>query len=180
MAAFEEAGALLHGHFQLASGRHSDAYIEKFNLLQWPRHTEVVCRSLASGGREFAPQLIVGPTTGGVIIAYEVARQLGLRGVIAERTDGGGRAIGRHFRIESGERALVVDDILTTGGSIRETLAAVVQAGGVPVGVAVMVDRSGGRVDFGVPLYAATDVEMQTWEPAACPLCPAGIPLEVT
>lgn len=170
----------MHGHFQLASGRHSDAYIEKFNLLQWPPQTEVVCRSLASGGRAFAPQLVVGPTTGGVVIAYEVARQLGLRGVIAERVEGGGRAIGRHFRIEPGERALVVDDILTTGGSVREALEAVRQAGAEPVGVAVMVDRSGGNVDFGVPLYAATEVEMQTWEPAACPLCRDGVPLEVT
>ena len=140
----------------------------------------MVCTSLAAGGREFAPQLVVGPTTGGVVIAYEVARQLGLRGVIAEREPTGGRSIGRHFRVEPGERVLVVDDVLTTGGSIRETLDAVRRAGGEPVGVAVMVDRSGGQVDFGVPLYAATEVEMQTWEPAACPLCQAGTPLEIT
>ncbi len=170
----------MRGHFQLASGRHSDAYLEKFNLLQWPPQTEVVCRSLAAGGRTFAPEVIVGPTTGGVIIAYEVARQLGLRGVIAERVAAGGRSIGRHFRIEPGERALVVDDVLTTGGSVRETLEAVRTAGGEPVGVAVMVDRSGGRVDFGVPLYSATEVEMQTWEPEECPLCRAGILLEIT
>ncbi len=172
----------MRGHFQLASGRHSDAYLEKFNLLQWPPQTEVVCRRLAEGGRAFAPQLVVGPTTGGVIIAYEVARGLGLRGVIAERTEtpGGGRAIGRHFRLRPGERALVVDDVLTTGGSVRETLEAVRKAGGEPVGVAVMVDRSGGAVDFGVPLFAATEVDMQTWEPDACPLCHQGVPLEIT
>jgi orotate phosphoribosyltransferase len=169
----------LHGHFQLASGRHSDAYLEKFNLLQWPPQTEVVCRRLAEGGGAFAPQLVVGPTTGGVIIAYEVARALGLRGVIAER-DESGRSIGRHFHLEPGERALVVDDVLTTGGSVRETLEAVRKAGGEPVGVAVMVDRSGGNVDFGVPLFAATEVEMQTWEAPDCPLCRQGVPLEVT
>ncbi len=122
---------------------------------------------------------MVGPTTGGVIIAYEVARELGLRGVIAER-DEGGRSIGRHFHLEPGERALVVDDVLTTGGSVRETLDAVRKAGGVPVGVAVMVDRSGGKVDFGVPLFAATEVEMQTWDAAECPLCKQAVPLEVT
>jgi orotate phosphoribosyltransferase len=114
-----------------------------------------------------------------VIIAYEVARELGLRGVIAER-DEGGRSIGRHFHLEPGERALVVDDVLTTGGSIRETLEAVRKAGGQPVGVAVMVDRSGGKVDFGVPLFAATEVEMQTWEPGDCPLCRDGVSLEIT
>lgn len=140
----------------------------------------MVCRNLAAAGRAFAPQVVVGPTTGGIVIAYEVARQLGLRGVIAERAPEGGRAIGRHFRIEPGERALVVDDVLTTGGSVHETLEAVRKARGEPVGVAVMVDRSGGRVDFGVPLYSATEVEMQTWEPAECPLCRAGTPLEIT
>ncbi len=114
-----------------------------------------------------------------MIIAYEVARHLALRGVIAERDDSG-RSIGRHFRLEPGERALVVDDVLTTGGSVRETLDAVRKAGGVPVGVAVMVDRSGGRVDFGVPLFAATEVEMQTWDADACPLCAANVPLEIT
>lgn len=121
----------------------------------------------------------MGPTTGGVIIAYEVARELGMRGVIAER-DEGGRSIGRHFRLEPGERVLVVDDVLTTGGSVRETLEAVRKAGGVPVGVAVMVDRSGGKLDFGVPLFAATEVNMQTWDAADCPLCNQGIALEVT
>ena len=149
-------------------------------MLQWPPQTAVVCASLAAGGRAFGPQLVVGPTTGGVVIAYEVARQLGLRGVIAERDPAGGRSIGRHFRVEPGERALVVDDVLTTGGSISETLEAVRGAGGEPVGVAVMVDRSGGQADFGVPLYSATEVEMQTWEPAECPLCQAGTPLEIT
>lgn len=139
----------------------------------------MVCRRLAEGGRAFEPQLVVGPTTGGVIIAFEVARELGLRGVIAERADAG-RSIGRHFRLERGERALVVDDVLTTGGSIRETIEAVRKAGGVPVGVAVMVDRSGGKVDFGMPLFAATEVEMQTWDATDCPLCQQGVPLEVT
>ena len=109
-----------------------------------------------------------------------MARQLGLRGVIAEREPAGGRSIGRHFRVAPGERALVVDDVLTTGGSIRETLEAVRKAGGEPVGVAVMVDRSNGQADFGVPLYSATEVEMQSWEPAECPLCRAGTPLEIT
>ena len=127
------------------------------------------------------PELVAGPTTGGVILSYEVARQLGLRGVIAERRpDGPGRALQRGFRLRAGERALVVDDVLTTGGSVRETIEAVRAAGGDPVGVAVIVDRSGGAVDFGLPFFAATEVEMESVDPAACRLCSAGVPLTVT
>jgi orotate phosphoribosyltransferase len=181
VAALEEAGAFLSGHFQLASGRHSDRYLEKFNLLQWPPQTEIACRKMAEGLRHLDPQLIVGPTTGGVILSYEVARQLGLRGVIAERRpDGPGRSLQRGFRLAPGERALVVDDVMTTGGSVFETIEAVRAAGGEPVGVAVLVDRSGGSVDFGLPFFAATEVEMTSVEPADCALCVEGVPLTVT
>lgn len=179
--ALEEAGAFLEGHFQLASGKHSDRYLEKFNLLQWPPQTEVVCRKMADSVRTSNIEAVVGPTTGGVILAYEVARQLGLRGMIAERNeDGPGRSVGRDFHIAPGERVLVVDDVLTTGGSVRETLQAVRDAGGEPVAVAVMVDRSRGAVDFGVPLFAATEVEMQTFEADECPLCRSDVPLKIT
>ncbi|MCY4638873.1 MAG: orotate phosphoribosyltransferase [Chloroflexi bacterium] len=181
MAALERAGAFLEGHFQLASGLHSDRYLEKFNLLQWPPQTELVCRKMAAGLGHTRPGVVAGPTTGGVILSYEVARQLGLRGVIAEQLpDGSGRALQRGFRLERGERALVVDDVLTTGGSVRETIEAVRSAGGEPVGVAVLVDRSGGRVDFGLPFFAATEVEMESVDPADCRLCRAGVPLTRT
>jgi orotate phosphoribosyltransferase len=136
---------------------------------------------MAEGLRHLHPQLIVGPTTGGVILSYEVARQLGLRGVIAERQpDGPGRSLQRGFRLAPGERALVVDDVMTTGGSVFETIEAVRAAGGEPVGVAVLVDRSGGSVDFGLPFFAATEVEMTSVEPADCALCVEGVPLTVT
>ncbi len=136
---------------------------------------------MAEGLRHTDPQVVAGPTTGGVILSYEVARQLGLRGVIAETTpDGRGRSLQRGFRLAPGERALVVDDVLTTGGSVRETIEAVRAAGGEPVGVAVLVDRSGGGVDFGLPFFAATEVEMTSVEPADCPLCAEGVPLTVT
>ena len=176
----EETGAVLEGHFQLNSGRHSDRYIEKFNLLQWPEHTRAVCERMADASRALGARTVAGPTTGGIILAYEVARQLGLRGIFAERDPDGGRSLRRGFRLEPGEPVLVVDDILTSGESVSDTVQAVRRAGGMPVGVAVMADRSGGRVDFGIPLSATTEVEMQTYDPEACPLCRDGIPLTIT
>ena len=126
------------------------------------------------------PQTVAGPTTGGVLLAYEVGRQLGLRGIFAERAEGGGRALQRDFRLEPGERVLVVDAVLTSGLSVRETLEAGRTAGGEPVGVAVMVDRSGGAVDFGLPFFAATEFTLATYEAEDCPLCRAGVPLTAT
>ena len=181
LAAVRETGALLEGHFQLASGLHSDRYLEKFNLLQWPGHTEAACRPLAEAARLLEPRTVVGPTTGGVILAYELARQLGLRGVIAERNpDGPGRRIQRDFRLEPGERVVIVDDVLTSGGSVRDTIEAVRLAGGEPLAVAVLVDRSAGRITFDLPLFASMVLDLDTYEPAACPLCRDGVPLTVT
>ena len=181
LEAVRETGALLEGHFQLASGVHSDRYLEKFNLLQWPGHTEDACRPLAEAARGLAPRTIAGPTTGGVILAYEVARQLGLRGIIAERNpDGPGRRIQRDFRLDPGERVFVVDDVLTSGGSVRDTIEAVRLAGGEPLAVGVLVDRSAGRVTFDVPLFASMVLDLATYQPDACPLCRDGVPLTVT
>ncbi|MDP2327593.1 MAG: orotate phosphoribosyltransferase [Dehalococcoidia bacterium] len=181
MGALEQGGAVLNGHFQLNSGRHSDRYLEKFNLLQWPQHTELVCRKMADAGRAYAPRTVAGPTTGGVILAYEVGRQLGLRGIFCERDPGGGRSFQRDFHLAPGEPVMVVDDVMTSGESVFDTIEAVKKAGGRVTSVAVMVDRSGGRVDFGdVPFFAATEVEMQTWTPEDCPLCKQGVPLKVT
>ena len=181
LAAIEETGALLEGHFRLASGLHSDRYLEKFNLLQWPVRTAEACRPLAEAARPLAPSAVVGPTTGGAILAYEIARQLGLRGIIAERNeDGPGRAIRRGFRLERGEPVLVADDVLTSGGSVRDTIEAVREAGGEPVAVAVLADRSGGRARFGVPLYSAIALDLAAYEPASCPLCADGAALTVT
>lgn len=181
LAAIEETGALLRGHFELASGLHSDRYFEKFNLLQWPARTAEACRPLAEAARAHAPSAVAGPTTGGAILAYELARQLGLRGVIAERNeDGPGRGIRRGFRLERGEPVLVADDVLTSGGSVRDTIEAVLAAGGEPVAVAVLVDRSGGRASFDVPLYAAIALDLAAYEPPSCPLCAEGAALTVT
>jgi orotate phosphoribosyltransferase len=179
-ARLAERGALLKGHFQLASGRHADTYIEKFRILQWPDITGDLCAQIADRFRGEA-DLVAGPTTGGVILSFDTARHLGLRSIIAERKDvGDGREFKRGFEVGPGERVLVVDDILTTGGSIRDVLDAVRAAGATVAGVGVMVDRSGGKVDFGVPLFACLTVDIVTWTPAECPLCAQGVPLKVT
>ena len=176
------SGAFLEGHFQLTSGRHSGQYLEKFNLLQWPQYTELVCRKMGEWGRQFSPRTVAGPTTGGVLLAYEVARVLGVRGIFCETDEvAGGRSFQRGFKLEPGEPVLVVDDIVTTGGSLVDAIEAVRKAGGTPVGVAAVADRTGGRVDFGgLPFFAATDVVMESYEAAECPLCRAGVPLKVT
>ncbi len=174
-----EAGALLNGHFQLASGKHSPLYVEKFRLLERPVQTESLCRMIADWARPFAPSLVAGPTTGGIIISYETARQLGLRGIFAER-EVAGRSFQRGFEVRPGERVLVVDDVLTTGGSVRDVLDAVRRAGGDPVGVAVLVDRTSGKVDFGLPFFACLTLDLPTYPPDACPLCADGVPLKVT
>jgi orotate phosphoribosyltransferase len=175
-----EAGALKEGHFMLASGRHSDRYIEKFDLLRQPRLTERVCAAIADRFKDEPLDLVVGPTTGGVILAFEVGRQLGLPAAYAERVSEGGNA--REFKrgtsFEPGARVLLVDDILTTGGSVRETLAALERHPVEVVAIAVLVDRSGGSSRFGeIPLYALATLSVETWNAAECPLCAAGQPL---
>lgn len=173
---FREAGAVLRGHFLLTSGMHSGIYLEKFQVLQYPKYTEKLCQMLARHFSDFNVQVVAGPTTGGVIIAYEVARQLGVRGIFAEREDKG-RAFRRGFSIAAGERVLVVDDVLTTGGSIREVIAEARRHGGEVVGVGVLVDRSGGKADFGVPLFSCYQLSIPSYTPEECPLCRSGVVL---
>jgi orotate phosphoribosyltransferase len=172
-------GALKEGHFVLSSGRHSDQYIEKFDLLRQPRATSEVCRLIAERFRDHEIDVVVGPTTGGVILAFEVGRQLGAAAAYAERSPNGD--VGREFRrgttFPSGGRVLVVDDILTTGGSLRETLDALA---GYPLevaGVAVLVDRSGGEANLGVPYVALATMDITTWDAPDCPLCRRGRPV---
>lgn len=178
-ALFRETGAVLEGHFLLTSGRHSGTYLEKFRVLEQPGPTQRLCWLIAERFRASDVQVVAGPTTGGVILSFEVARQLGVRGIFAESAEGGRRFL-RGFRIEPGERTLVVDDILTTGGSIRDVLDAVRQAGGQPVGVAVLADRTAGATDFGVPFFACTALKIESYEPSDCPLCREGVPLTRT
>jgi len=136
---------------------------------------------MAEHGRPFAPTTVAGPTTGGVLLAYEVARQLGVRGIFCETDQHGGRSFQRGFKLQPGEKVMVVDDIVTTGGSLVDTIDAVIKAGGEPVCVSAIADRTGGKVTFGdVPFLPATEVVMQSYPPEECPLCKQGVPLKVT
>jgi len=176
---FREAGAVLEGHFLLTSGRHSAAYWEKFQVLQWPQHTERLCRALADHFRPANVEVVIGPTTGGIILAYEVARQLGVRGIFVENDPDrpGHRALRRGFQVQPGERVLIVDDVLTAGTSIREVLEALTPFQPDIVGVGVLIDRSQGQADFGVPLHALLHLSIPSYMPADCPLCAEGQPL---
>jgi len=172
---FHQVGAILEGHFLLSSGLHSPVYWEKFHLLQYPQYTEQLCRMIAQHFQHQGIQLVTGPTMGGIILAYEVARQLGVRSSFAEGE--GEHRVFKRFTITPGERSLVVDDILTTGDSIRQVMAEVYRHGGGVMGVGVLVDRSGGKVDFGVPLFSCCQSSSPTYSPQDCPLCRAKVPL---
>jgi orotate phosphoribosyltransferase len=178
-AMFEKSGALLKGHFLLASGLHSPVYWEKALVIQYPEYTEKLCRMIADHFRGAGIEAVAGPTTPGIILSYEVARQLGVRGIFAERDESGGsgRVFRRGFKIDPGEKVLVVDDVLTTGGSVSEVIAAVKKLQGQVAGVGVLVDRSPQRVDFGVPFFSCHRAEVVAYQPQQCPLCAKGIPL---
>lgn len=173
---FRRTGAYLDGHFVLSSGKHSPKYLEKFQVLQWPRETERLCAAIAEAALPLDVTTVAGPTTGGIILAHEVGRQLGTRAVYAERDESGrGRAFRRGFALDASERVLVVDDIMSTGGSVQETIAAVRGAGAEVVAAAVLVDRSGGA-RLGVPLIALWSVSLPAYDPDRCPQCEAGEP----
>ncbi len=174
---FIEAGALKTGHFLLASGRHSDRYLEKFDLLRNPGMTSAVLEPLAAQLNDWEIDVIVGPTTGGILLAFELARQLELPAAYAERSGEGlsGRAFKRSTSFAPGSKVFVIDDILTTGGSIAETLNALKQHDVQVVGIAVLADRSGGSVGFGdVPLIPLLSLNIESWIAEDCPLCAAG------
>jgi orotate phosphoribosyltransferase len=175
----EDVGALKSGHFVLSSGRHSPQYLEKFDLLRNPVATEKVIAALLPKLQDYPVDLVAGPTTGGILLAFETARQMGVPAAYAERAEDG--SLAREFRrgttFPPGARVLVVDDILTTGGSVRETLAALQRHDVEVVAVAVLADRSGGEVDLGVPLVSLVQMDIPTWAPEECPLCAQGVPL---
>ncbi len=172
---FRENSALLEGHFILSSGLHSDRYIQCALVLQHPRVAEKLCSELASKLRNLGVQVVAAPALGGILVAHEVARALGVRALFTERQEGA-MTLRRGFSLAPGEPTLVVEDVMTTGLSTRETMKCVEQAGGKVVGVGALIDRSGGAVDLGLPRAALLTMAIQNYNPAECPLCKAGIP----
>jgi orotate phosphoribosyltransferase len=173
---FKSAGAIKKGHFLLASGLHSPVYWEKFRILQHPHLTEKLCRFIVHRFRGQKIDVVAGPTTGGIILAFETARQLKVRGIFAEK-EGETRVFRRGFEIAPGERVLIVDDILTTGSSLRETISAVNKLGGIITGIGVLVDRSEKNLDFNLPFFSCLRAPTIAYSPRECPLCAAHIPL---
>jgi orotate phosphoribosyltransferase len=171
-----QRGALLEGHFKLASGLHSNRYVEKFRLLEDPVTTEQVIIEMAEKVRQYEPEVVVGPVTGGVILAYEMARQLGTLAYFTEKTSGGGMELRRGFDVE-GKKVLLIEDIVTTGGSVIKAADAVRAAGGEVVAFAILVDRSSGRFNPDAPFEALVTLEIKTHQPDNLPEWLAEIPL---
>jgi orotate phosphoribosyltransferase len=174
---YRRAGALLEGHFRLTSGLHSPGYLQCALVLQHPQHAEALGRALAERTRDWRATVVLSPALGGVVIGHEVARALGVRAIFAERQDGA-LMLRRGFVISETDRVLVVEDVVTTGGSTRETMQVAKAAGGHVVGAASIVNR-GSSAGFGAdePYVSLLDVELPTYEPDKCPLCAQGLPV---
>jgi orotate phosphoribosyltransferase len=173
---FRQIAALLEGHFRLTSGLHSPGYLQCALVLQHPREAEACGQAIARRVRDLGVQAVVSPAIGGIVIGHEVGRALGVRAIFAERQDGA-LTLRRGFSLAQGERVLVVEDVVTTGGSTRETIDVARAAGAEVVAAASIVDRSGGTQTIGVPYYALTTVSLPTYEAADCPMCKAGQPI---
>ena len=173
-AVLTRLGALRTGHFRLTSGQHSDRYMQCAALFEHPEESAELCGALARLFGDERIDVVAGPALGGVIMAYEVARALGVRNVFAER-ENGRMTLRRGFHVKPGERVLVVEDVVTTGGSVKEVVELLRAAGAVVVGVGSVVDRSGGTADFGVPFRPLMAMEAQRWEEADCTLCRDGV-----
>ena len=172
-----ETGAIMNGHFKLTSGLHSPHYVEKFNVLQHPALTEKLCRAMAEHFTDAKIETVVGPVTGGIILAHETGKALGTRAIFTERVEGK-MTFRRGFSLHEGERVLIVEDVVTTGGSIREVIDVVKSYGAIPVAVAMLVDRSGGKATFDdVPNFALLHMDVETYTPEDCPLCKQNVPL---
>jgi orotate phosphoribosyltransferase len=173
---FRGAGALLEGHFRLTSGLHSPGYLQSALVLQHPSEAEICGAALASRVRGLGVQAVLSPALGGIVIGQEVGRALGVRAIFAERQEGR-LTLRRGFTLSPGEKVVVIEDVVTTGGSTKETIDVARAAGAEVVAAGSIIDRSGGQQRIDVPYHALAVVSLPTYEPASCPLCLAGIPV---
>jgi len=180
---FRRSGALLDGHFRLTSGLHSPGYLQCALVLQHPDQAEALGRALADASRSLRPTVVLSPALGGIVIGQEVARALGVRAIFAERQDGG-LMLRRGFTLGEADRVLVIEDVLTTGGSTRETMQVARASGSQVIGAGAIVDRSGGaggsehaQINLDVPFNTLLSIDLPTYEPDKCPLCAQGLPV---
>jgi orotate phosphoribosyltransferase len=174
---FKDCGALLEGHFRLSSGLHSSKYLQCAKVTQYPEISEKLCKELAKKLKDIKIDVVVGPAMGGVIIAYELARQLGVRGIFTERVDGK-VMLRRGFALKKGERCLIAEDVVTTGKSTKEVMEVLKENGAQVAACSCLIDRSGSAANFSVPLVSMAKVEVATYEETGCPMCKAGTPIE--
>ncbi len=173
---FQKTGALLEGHFLLTSGRHSNYYFQCAKVLQYPQYTEMVCKIISDKFKDFDIDTVIAPAIGGIVVGQEVARQLNKRFIFAER-EVKQLTLRRGFSLKPGEKVLVCEDVVTTGGSVFETIEIVKQNNAEVVGVGFIVDRSNGKVDFGYPQISAMKMDVVSYIKEECPICKEGIPL---
>lgn len=178
LSLFRETGALLEGHFILSSGLHSDRYFQCAKVLQYPWHAETLCKMLADYFLKVSIDVVVSPALGGIIVGQEIARSLHVRSIFAERANEK-LVLRRGFEISPGEKVLIAEDVTTTGGSVQELMEIVKSNNAIPVGIAGIVDRSGGKIHFEVPYFSLLQIEIANYQPTECPLCKAGsIPIK--
>jgi orotate phosphoribosyltransferase len=174
---FKDTGAYLQGHFRLSSGLHSPGYLQSALVLRYPEYAEILGRRLATLLAPWTADLVVSPALGGLIVGHEVARALRLPFLFTEREADRRMALRRGFSMDPGARAIIIEDVITTGGSTREVIEIVRAAGAIPVAAGSIIDRSGGEADLGIPRVALETLTVPAFDPAQCPMCAAGTPV---
>lgn len=173
---FKKSSAIIEGHFKLSSGLHSDIYIQCARINEQPEINSFLCSLIAKQFKDNGVDIVIGPAMGGIIIAYEVARQLGAKAFFAERDETKKMSLRRGFQLKNNDRVLIVEDVITTGGSVKEIIELVKNSNANLIGVGSFINRSGGIPDFGTKFYAVLTIEAAKWQPDECPLCKQNIP----
>ncbi|MCG8376486.1 MAG: orotate phosphoribosyltransferase [Chlorobiales bacterium] len=174
---FRSSGALLEGHFKLTSGLHSNTYFQCAKVLQYPEHLMEICRNITSAFSDLDIDTVISPAVGGIVVGTEVGRQVGVKTIFAERKNGE-MVLRRGFTVSPGEKVLVVEDVITTGGSVAEVIEIITEAGAEVVGVGSVVDRSNGTVKLVETQFSMLTLEVKNYDPDNCPLCDQNIPLD--